>query len=350
MGEMSKAELSRIIKAHEAGGVYYIYGTDDYTIGRMKNALVDSIIDRDAQSLNLHRFEGKDGTDVMIQACEALPVFSEKMCVTVCDFDLEAVKPGAAALKELYEEIKNLPDSTVLIFYTLNADICGGKKNPTEKNRKLTDLVAKVGTTVRIDIPSPSEAAKEIMAMFSEEGGRIGRKAAEFLFARTGDLSAAANEVGKLTAYADGREVTQEDVALLTPENDDTKIYALSDAVTAHDLSRALDVYNRLIDNRSEPVALLYMLTGSMNDIYRARIALDAGKTANDVISDFSYPRNLSFRVNNAFLSAQRTNTGYLRRCMQRLCKADTDIKGGTGKPETILENAVIKMLTLKAK
>ena len=344
--EIKKAELSRIIKSHEAGGAYYIYGTDGYTIDRMKNALVDSIIDKNAQSLNLHRFEGKDSTDDMIQACEALPVFAEKMCVTVCDFDLETVKPGAKALKELYAEIKDLPDTTVLIFYTLDADICGGKKGPTEKNKKLTDLIAKCGTVVRIDIPTASEAAKEIASMFTAEGSSIDRKAAQLLFERTGDLTAVSNEVGKLAAYAAGRMVTVEDVLAVTPENDDTKVFALSDAVAAHDLDRALEVYDRLIRNRGEPVAMLYLITGAMDDIYRARLALDAGKSVNDVVADFSYPRNLSFKVTNAFRSAQHTDVRYLRRCMEILCKADIDIKSGIGRPETVLENAVIRMLT----
>lgn len=346
MPEMNRNELDRVIRAGEVGGAYYIYGTDSYTIGQMKNALVRSVVDESAEALNLHRFEGKDSTDAMIQACEALPVFAPQMCVTVCDFDLDTVKPGDKNMKELYAEIEALPDTTVLVFYTLNADICGGKKAPTAKNKKLTDLIKKCGTLVRIDIPTPAEGAREIVAMFAAQGSSIDKAGAQELFARTGDLAGAATEVGKLAAYALGRQVTREDVMLLTPERDDTKVYALADAVAAHDLDRAVAIYDRLIDNRMDPIYLLYTVTGGMNDIYRARLAIDSGRSTEDTVNDFGYPKNMSFRVTNAFRSASRTNTGYMRRCMEILCGADTDIKSGVGKPETIVETAIIKMLT----
>ncbi|MBQ5311602.1 MAG: hypothetical protein ILP19_06125, partial [Oscillospiraceae bacterium] len=117
------------------------------------------------------------------------------------------------------------------------------------------------------------------------------------------------------------------------------------DAIAANDLNKAVSVYNKLIDNRADPVYLLYVITGSINDIYRARTALDSGRSVNDVTADFGYPKNLAFRVTNAFRSAGRTNTAHMRRCMDILMRADISIKSGAGAPETILESAVIKML-----
>ena len=44
MPEMNRNELDRVIRAGEAGGAYYIYGTDSYTIGQMKNVLIEAQI------------------------------------------------------------------------------------------------------------------------------------------------------------------------------------------------------------------------------------------------------------------------------------------------------------------
>ncbi len=346
MSEITKNELVRIIKAHDAQGAYYLYGNDEYSIQKLKNALVESVVDAGSQALNLHVFDGKDDIGEIVEACEALPVFAEKMCVTVCDLDIDTVRPAADRIKELCAEIENLPDTTVLIFYTQNCDICGGKKTPTDKNRKLTETVKKHGTLLKIDTPSASEAAKELAAVCRDYGCDIDRRAAELIFMRTaGDMGLAVNEAEKLCAYADGRKITADDVMLLTPEQDDTKVYALTDAIAANDLNKAVAIYNKLIDNRTDPVYLLYVITGSINDIYRARAALDSGRSVNDTVSDFGYPKALSFRVTNAFKSAGRTDTARMRRCMDILLKADLAIKTGAGAPETILESAVIQMI-----
>ncbi|MBQ5311819.1 MAG: DNA polymerase III subunit delta, partial [Oscillospiraceae bacterium] len=307
MAEITKNELLRIIKSHEAEGAYYLYGNDEYSIQKLKNALVASVVDEGSQALNLHVFDGKSDINEMIEACEALPVFAEKMCVTVCDLDIDTVRPAADKLKELYSEIENLPDTTVLVFFTQNTDICGGKKTPTDKNKKLVDLIKKHGTVLKADTPTAADAAKEIAAVCREYGCDIDRRAAELIFMRTaGDMGLAVNEAGKLCAYANGRKITTDDVMLLTPEQDDTKVYALTDAIAANDLNKAVSVYNTLIDNRADPVYLLYVITGSINDLYRARTALDSGRSVNDVTADFGYPKNLAFRVTNAFRSAGR--------------------------------------------
>ena len=346
MSEITKNELVRIIKAHDAQGAYYLYGNDEYNIQKLKNALVESVVDAGSQELNLHSFEGRSDIGEIIEACEALPVFAEKMCVTVRDFDIDSVRPAADKLKELYAEIEALPDTTVLIFFTQNTDICAGKKAPTDKNKKLVELIKKHGTVLKADTPTASDAAKEITAVCRDNGCEIDRKAAELIFMRTaGDMGLAVNEAEKMCAYANGRKITADDVLLLTPEQDDTKVYALTDAIAANDLNKAIAVYNKLIDNRTDPVYLLYVITGSINDIYRARAALDSGHSVNDVSADFGYPKILSFRVSNAFKSAGRTNTAHMRHCMEILLKADLAIKTGAGAPETILESAVIQML-----
>ena len=79
MAEITKNELLRIIKSHEAEGAYYLYGNDEYSIQKLKNALVASVVDEGSQALNLHVFDGKSDINEMIEACEALPVFAEKM-------------------------------------------------------------------------------------------------------------------------------------------------------------------------------------------------------------------------------------------------------------------------------
>ncbi len=336
-------ELETVIKSGSAKGAYYLYGADNYRTAEAFGRLCESIVPAD-DTLNIHSFQGKNiDIDEVVEACDALPVFAEKMLVTVCDLDLEVNKVPAAKLKPLIDEIENLPETTVLIFYTSTTDICGGKAKPTAANKKLFTAVDKYGSTLRFDMLTPVQTARLVEQRCSENGAAIERAAAELIGTRCrGDLNFAMNEADKLSSYS--AHITKADVEMLTPENDDTKAYTLSDAIASGNVTRALDIYNRLIENRTDPIYLLYIVTGSINDIYRARLALDSRRSAENVTEDFGYSANMRFRVTNAFKSAQKTTAKRMRHCMEVLLQADLDMKTGKGAPETILENAIIRI------
>lgn len=348
MAVINEKELQRIIKSKTAMGVFYIYGTDTYSVTKYKKALTASVVSKEDETYNLHEFDGR-GLDVeaLADACDGLPMFAPAMCVTVCDLDLETEKLSDSRLKLLLETAGNLPDTTLLIFYTANIDICGGKKSPTAKNKKLCDLIAGCGTVCEVPLKGRSDALKDISAMTKAQGCTIDAPAAGLLWERClGDMNAVSGEIFKLCSYAgSGGNVDISAVTALTPETGDAKGYNLADAAAAGDISRALSVYSELIASRNDPIYLLYILIGSMNDLYRARLAIDSGKGIADVMSDFGYAKNIEFRVKKAFSSARKSSLLRLRRCMEILAKADTDMKSGAGNPEIVLEKAITELI-----
>ena len=350
MASVNERELSRLIKSGELSGAYYLYGTDLYTIEKYKREMVSRVVKKGDETYNLHEFQGRDlDAEGISEACDGYPMFADKLCVTVCDLDLETERLSDSRMKMLTETAANLPDTTVLIFYTANIDVCGGKKYPTAKNKKLIDLIAKKGTVCEIPLKSRSEAVKMICARASKLGSPMDDKAAGLLWERCcGDMNMIVSEIDKLTSFANGSPVTVQTVEALTPETGDAKSYNLAAAVAAGNISRATELYNELIDNRSDPVYLLYVLTGSMNDLYRARLALDYNHGVPDAVKDFGYSKALEFRVKNAFSAVRRTSADHLRRCMEILAQADMDMKSGAGAPAIIIEKAIIQMLSDK--
>ncbi|MCM1578824.1 MAG: DNA polymerase III subunit delta [Ruminococcus sp.] len=348
MPAVNEKELQRIIKSKSASGAFYIYGTDSYNIVKYKKALVSSVVSKEDETYNLHEFEGK-GLDIqaLADSCDGLPMFAPVMCVTVCDLDLESERLSEERLQMLLDTAADLPDTTLLIFYTSSADICGGKKYPTAKNKKLVDVVAKKGTVCAVPVKTRGEAVREIIAEANAIGSPIDEKAAALLYERClGDMNAVMGELSKLSSYSAGKIIDTAAVELLTPESSDAKGYSLADAAASGNIAYALKLYHELIGNRNEPIYLLYILMGGMNDLYRARLAIDSGKGIADVMNDFGYKKNLEFRVQNAFRSARRASLPRLRRCMEILVQADLDIKSGAGSPEIILEKSITQMLS----
>ena len=346
MASISEKDLSAAIKSGDISGVYYLYGSDLYSVSQYRQAMVKKIVQSGDEAYNLHEYQGKDiNVEEISEVCEALPMFAPALCVTVCDLDLESEKLSESRMKLLTETVSNLPDTTVLIFYTANVDVCGGKKYPTAKNKKLIDLIAKKGTVCEIPLKSRGEAVKAMCAKAHKLGSPMDERAAGLLWERcSGDMNMIMGEIHKLSSYANGAVITAETVMMLTPENSDAKAYNLADAAAAGNLGRAMELYRELIDNRNDPIYLLYVLTGSMNDLYRARLSLDYNHGVQETMKDFGYSKAVEFRVKNAFSSVRRTSAAHLRRCMEILLRADTDMKSGAGSPEIILEKAIVKM------
>lgn len=346
MPQINLRELEAQIKSESASGAYYLYGADNHGVVEAFKRLRRSIVP-DEELMNLHSFEGKNiDIEAVIEACEALPVFAERLCVTVCDLDLDVNKLPAAVLKELIAEIENLPDTTVLIFYSATTDICGGKAKPTAANAKLVSAVEKNGRTVKFDIPSAAQAQKLIESRCADNGASISRDAAGMIYERCrGDMTLILNEADKLSSYT--KKITAEAVAALTPENDDTKAYEISDAIAAGNTERCLEIISNVLETTADPVYLLYIVTGSINDVYRARLAIENGRGSAQVMEDFGYAKNLSFRVNNAFKTARKSSLKKLEQSLETLMKADLELKSGKGDPRIILENAVVRLCTL---
>lgn len=357
MASVNEKELMRIIKSGELSGAYYLYGTDRYAVEKYCKAMVEKTVKKGDEAYNLHRFAGRDlDVEGLSEVCDAFPMFADKLCVTVGDLDMEEEtkqRQGhksitADRMKLLTQTISDVPNTTVLIFYAPNIDVCGGKKKPTAKNKKLIDLVAKKGTVCELNIKSRSENIKMISALIAKQGSTIDERAAGLVLDRCGcDMNMAVNETDKLAAYANGGHITESDVAMLTPDSSDAKSYDLANAVAAGNMSRATELYSELTaDPENTPVYLLYVLAGSMNDLYRARLALDSGKSISDVMQDFGYQANLEFRVRNAFSAVRKTSTEKLRRCLETLANADMTMKTGAGDPAVILEKAIVSMLS----
>lgn len=357
MASINEKELSRLIKSGELSGAYYLYGTDRYSVEKYCRAMISATVKAGDEAYNLHRFQGKDlDVEGLSEVCDAFPMFADKLCAVVIDLDMEEEtkqRQGhktitAERLKLLNETVSQLPDTTVLIFAATNADLCGGRKTLTAKNKKLIDLVAKNGTVCELNIKSRSEVIRMITSRISKQSGTIDERAAGLVYDLCcGDMLMIMNEADKLASFANGGHITEADVHALTPDNSDAKAYNLADAVSSGNMSLAMKLYHELSDDpENTPVYLLYTLIGSMNDLYRARLALDSGRNIADVTEDFGYSKATQFRLKNAFSSVRKASSAHLHHCLEILCEADIAMKSGAGSPEIILEKALVEMLS----
>ena len=348
MAVVNENDIKTNVKNNNYSRAYYFYGKDTVAVEKYTKALSARLVSKDSETYNLHSFDGKNlDIELLSDSCEALPVFADYVCCVVSDLNAETL--NADQLNTVIDIVKNLPESTVLIFYYTSVDVTDGKRNPTTKNKKLLDAVSKNGSVCNFALKTPDVLAKEIMAAVSKAGCGISRDAARFLAEQCScNTMIISNEVAKLTAYAQGNEITMDIIRQLSPRQIETTTFDLAKAIMRMDRKTAMRLFNDLVEEKIEPIVILYTITGNLLDMYRARTAMAVRKGPTDVKTDFGYAKNVEFRVDNAFRDVQKISMPHLRMCIKTLAKTDALIKSSKTPPQILLEEALVKMLTFK--
>lgn len=344
MPVINDKELVKQMKSGEYSPVYYFYGKDILTIGKYASAISKKLVPEEDTAYNLHKFNGKElDLSELSDTVEALPMFADYVCVLVNDLNAEEL--SADDLKFLIDIVSGVGDGCVLVFYNTGIDVCGGKKSPTAKNKKLIDAVSKKGTVVEFGYRTMGELTKSVVAAAQKSGCDISSSDAEYLCALClSDSMMITNEIRKLCDYVGNGTISRADIDALVSRQLDSNAFDLSKAVVRFNTARALELLDELFYQRAEPVAVLAAISMSFLDMYRAKLAKNKGIQSSQVVSDFGYKPNRKFAVDNAFRDVGNVSLSHLRFCMKVLAETDIALKSTRADQKFLIEKAIVEM------
>lgn len=352
--------LAAALKKNELSRLYYIFGADVSGVERATKLVINAAVGDNAE-LALTKLNGKELDIPAFQdMMQMAPMLSEYNCILINDYDCEKPREDMRGHKAEYfnepliSALKDIPDHTVVIFNVtgfevrIKHDFRRNEDNIVDKNKKLADLAAKNGTLCHIGLKTSAELAKIISAKVSSRGGMISidnaKELAEMCLC---DELAISNEVEKLCAYADGREIDREMLEELVHAQNDTTIYNLANAVAAMNSKAAFEAVAQLnIDNENRGAAL-FAITGAFLDLYRAACAREAGVTPEAAAVDFGYGEKRAFVMKNAFRDSSRIGTKRLRACIVILRDTAAKLNSTGADARIAIEQAITEMLTL---
>jgi DNA polymerase-3 subunit delta len=348
MPQMSVSELNKKLKSKNYSSLYYFYGKDIMSVELYTKTLVKKLVSDDDAVYNFHKFDGKDiDLSEFSEALEALPMFAPYICITVNDLNAEEL--SADDLNFMLKVLKDIPETTVIIFYNTAIDVCGGKKSPTTKNKKIIDCIAKIGDVCDFSIKTPAELSKQIAATIEKKGCSISLSNAAYIAELClSDGMLISGEIEKLTSYAEGREITKDDIDSLVSKQVNSSAFDLSKAVVSFNKKKALLLLDELFYQRAEPIAVLAAISMSFMDLYRASLAVVRGIHPSDVVVDFSYKANRKFAVDYAFRDCRKINIKHLRKCIKILADTDSALKSSKTDGRILLEKAIVQMVSEK--
>ncbi len=355
-------DMNSVINQVEHGvfsNIYYIHGTDvnmvEYATKRIIRCAVGenedfALTKLDGGKLNLSHF-----ADIV----QMFPMITDYNCILINDYNCE--KPledmrghtADSINKQLFAILKEIPERTIVIFNVTGftpkyrRDYRTGKNILNDGNKKLADFALKNGICLQLDIPNERELARYIVDRVSRNGCSVSLSdAVEIVNMCLSDTVAIENEIEKLCAYADGGQITREDIISLVSRQSNVTAYNLANAVVAMDSRTAFNAVRELnIDNNNKAVVFA-TLAGSFLDLYRASCAIKANVSPEDVSKDFNYGAR-SFVVSKAFGNCQRADIKVLRKCISIM--RDTAVKlNSSAEPRTVLEKAVAEMIVIR--
>ena len=141
-----------------------------------------------------------------------------------------------------------------------------------------------------------------------------------------GNMTAAANEIGKISMGNDGSLLTVADVERIVVDQGRFNVFALVDACSAGRADRALRLLKSLHNEGVEPVLVLWALTREVRTLYKcAVLAQKEGRLSKNIFDKLNIWRSRQDLVSAAVRRLQ------LRGCAQilhRVAQADRIMKG----------------------
>ncbi|MEG2813957.1 MAG: DNA polymerase III subunit delta, partial [Oscillospiraceae bacterium] len=317
------------IKKGESPPVCLLFGRETHFINAGVKLLIEKSSKNNsaAKSFDLTTFAGeKLDFSALEDSLDQMPLMAKKRCVVVKDLDIE--KLVKADIDKLCELIDNAYENAQLVLYTTSFayDI---KKSA--KFKKVFDCVAKVGFCCDFAFKDVPTLKRNLCANAKKAGLLLEMQTAGDLIERCSQSYAVlVLEMDKLIAYVSGSnrtQITSQDVKDCCIASIESTSFDLAKAILQKNFNKAFHLLDELFFQRMEAIAIMGALNMVFFDMYRAKVALAAGKTVDDVMADFAYPKNRAFAVRNAFRDVYSFSIQSIRNCIDALTKADVALK-----------------------
>lgn len=329
---------------------YLLRGDDSSRIKEVIAGFQAGLGDPSMADLNTTRHEGESlGFETLQADALTMPFLADRRLIIVENaraFLSRMAKDRAQACLDLFGQ---LPETTALVMVVEDQQAKKRGERYWEHAKTyawLTDWMREHNDrALLIDCPLPDDEDMPswILRKAKELGGGFKPDAARLLASYVGNNTMRAqNEVQKLITYVGERQIVEEaDVSLLTAQEQEGDIFALTDALGERNSKAAMQQFMLLMEDND-----LLELTGMIHRQFRlliqAREILDAGGKAQEIEKELGV---LGFVARKLSDQARRFSMRQLLEIYDRLLKIDLDMKTG-GTPGDVAYELLIADLT----
>lgn len=329
---MTAQELERAIAEHRIPKLLYLYGEESFLLERALHRLRDAAVPRESWDFNLTVVHGKElVASRLLDILQTFPVFASHRLVLVKDAQLIP----ALQLEGLLSYLKQPVAESLLVF---SGDKIDGRKKFFQDFKKYGELVEfkklydnQIPTFIR-------EQAKLAGRNFTEDGMAL------FCRRVNSNLQEIHGELVKLFAYlGERRLVDVADVAAVVSDTRAGSVFELSNLVGRRQVSAAMRLLNRLLDEGVAPLVILAMLVRHFRQLWKAKELAERREPSKEIARQVG--------MNPYFLEGLLAQTGRfsgaeLRRAFELFLQTDLALKSSGAHPSALLEQLLFNLIS----
>ena len=344
--------------------IYLFLDADDYLFSRRLSELKAAMGDPEMADLNVTELAGSrtDVADILYHA-GTMPFLAERRLVVVRDFLSQLDKRMAASkgtdsaahteAARLIADMADLPSTNDLVFVDSGVDkrrqLWKGFSGEKGATPGLAELIAsKRVVAEEMGTPDPRQLSGWIIRTARDEGIAIDGQAVQLLANFVGpNLRQLANELQKLSLYANGRSISAGDVKLMVSDSSEGLIWDLTDALSQRDGRKAMRSLHDLRRGDANPFYLLTMMARQYRILVKVKDAMGrGGSNENEIareVKESPYP------VKKAMQQCRGYRMEKWEAILERFLQADMAMKTGAD-AETEIEVLVAELTQLRGK
>ena len=350
---MKYGELIAGLKKNGPQHVYLLAGEESYLIEKAEKKILAALFPGGAQDMQdaLQRIHGDPGMDELLALIESAPFFADKNVIlvkgTAIFREKKNDKPGGAKEtnhrkkrgqtspeERLLAVLSDMPSYSYVIFES------DGK---ADRRRKLYKAVSSAGAVLEAEAVRAWNINEWLQEKLQEIHKELERPAYEYFMTAVSmmqqiSLGYLECEFDKLALYTTAHQLTRQDLQQVFSALPEVSMFAMLDAVSEHNVRKALQLLQRQIADGVYMPLILSLLVRHVRQLWQARLLIGKGYRGRQLAA----PMELNpFIAEKLGRYSQTFSEPVLRWAMLALADADYYLKTGQAGPE-LLENVVI--------
>ena len=232
----------------------------------------------------------------------------------------------------LVELVKNLPDTTVLVFI----------ENEVDKRNRLYKAVKEKGYISELNEQSDNDIIKWVVGLLKRENRVMNDDTIRLFLTKTGNsMENISREFEKLICYTMGRErITSEDVEEVCTTQTTNRIFDMITAISQKNQEKALELYYDLLTLKEPPMRIMFLIARNFNQLLMVKELTENGNASAAIAGKMGIQ---GFLVGKLQAQARPFKTGTLRRALEECVTLEEAVKTGRLEDRLAVEMLIVK-------
>jgi len=338
--KLNYSEELRRLDTEGVGLLYLLYGEEDYLREHFLQKLKCACLGEAEDEFNYRRIDGAaPDLNELAGAIDAMPFMSERSFVELRGFDINKCREAEA--ERLCEIFSDIPDYCTAAIVLDTAYVPDGRLS-------LVKAVKKLGRAMEFAAQGEAMLTDWVIKRFAAEGKGISRGNAQKLLFTSGTLmNTLIPEIDKIVAYAQGTEISPEDIEAVAQKIPETDVFEMCDLMSIGRFDDAATILSGLIDSKEEPIKLLALIGAQMRRLYAVRMAQENSLSSAQAMELSGVKFDFALRKLQA--SARRYERAQLSQCVTLCAEYDYKMKS-TGGDSALLLTELFARLAVSAR